>query len=215
MAQNDSESATSTALAATSAPPVPVEAEAVLEQNGRDIEEHVEVGLHPHEHKAGHAGILAALGIVFGDIGTSPIYTLGTAFKVGVIQPVPADILGFLSLIVWSLIIVVGIWYAIFIMRADNRGEGGIFALMALAHRARPELGTLIAVLGIIGASLFYGDAVITPAISVLSAVEGIAVSAPSLEPVVLPLAVVILAFLAGRGIRKDEALVKSLDRLR
>lgn len=153
-------------------------------------------------HGAGHVGVLAALGIVFGDIGTSPIYTLGTAFKVGVIQPVPADILGFLSLIIWSLIIVVGIWYAIFIMRADNRGEGGIFALMALAHRARPELGTLIAVLGIIGASLFYGDAVITPAISVLSAVEGIAVAAPALEHVVLPLAVVILTtlFAVQRG---------------
>jgi len=158
----------------------------------------------PPAHATGHAhaGLLAALGIVFGDIGTSPIYTLGTAFKVGVIQPVPGDILGFLSLIIWSLIIVVGIWYAIFIMRADNRGEGGIFALMALAHRARPELGTLIAVLGIIGASLFYGDAVITPAISVLSAVEGIAVAAPALEPIVLPLAVVILTtlFAVQRG---------------
>jgi KUP system potassium uptake protein len=155
-----------------------------------------------HSGHSGHAGILAALGVVFGDIGTSPIYTLGTAFKVGVIQPIPADILGFLSLIIWSLIIVVGIWYAIFIMRADNRGEGGIFALMALAHQSAPKYGTVIAVLGIIGASLFYGDAVITPAISVLSAVEGIAVFAPAFEPVVLPLAIVILTtlFAVQRG---------------
>ena len=155
-----------------------------------------------HGDHSGHAGVLAALGIVFGDIGTSPIYTLGTAFKVGVIQPIPSDILGFLSLIVWSLIIVVGIWYAIFIMRADNRGEGGIFALMALAHQSAPKYGTVIAVLGIVGASLFYGDAVITPAISVLSAVEGIAVFAPAFESVVLPLAIVILTtlFAVQRG---------------
>ncbi len=196
MAHNDQElpAKSSTPVVANGA--VPAEAEAVLEQSSKDIEEHVEVSLHPHAHAAGHAGILAALGIVFGDIGTSPIYTLSTAFKVGVIQPVEADVLGFLSLIIWSLVIVVGIWYAVFIMRADNRGEGGIFALMALAHRARPELGTLIAVLGIIGASLFYGDAVITPAISVLSAVEGVAVAAPALEPLVLPLAVIILTTL-------------------
>jgi len=200
MAHSDQEHPTSTA----SAPARVVEVEEASptgEDNGLDGDGHASAHpAHPAGH--GHSGLLAALGIVFGDIGTSPIYTLGTAFKVGVIQPVPADILGFLSLMIWSLIIVVGIWYAIFIMRADNRGEGGIFALMALAHRARPQLGTLVAVLGIIGASLFYGDAVITPAISVLSAVEGIAVSAPSLEPIVLPLAVVILTtlFAVQRG---------------
>ncbi len=80
--------------------------------------------------------------------------------------------LGFLSLAIWSLLIVVGVWYAAFIMRADNRGEGGIFALMALAHQSAPNMAGFIAVLGIIDASLFYGDAVITPAISVLSAIE-------------------------------------------
>lgn len=146
--------------------------------------------------KAHSAGTLAALGIVFGDIGTSPIYTLDTALKIGVIKPIEADILGFLSLCIWSLAIVVGIWYAIFIMRADNRGEGGIFALMALAHKSAPKLGTFIAVLGIIGAALFYGDAVITPAISVLSAVEGLSVAAPALDALVLPIAVVILTTL-------------------
>jgi KUP system potassium uptake protein len=179
----------------------PVE-ERVFRQTSPDLDQLQEVGLKPHAHAGGHAGMLAALGVVFGDIGTSPIYTLGTAFKVGVIQPVEADVLGFLSLIVWSLVIVVGIWYAVFIMRADNRGEGGIFALTALAHRASPKLGGVIAVLGIIGASLFYGDAVITPAISVLSAVEGLAVFEPLLDPVVLPLAIVILTtlFAVQRG---------------
>ncbi|MEJ1158230.1 potassium transporter Kup [Prosthecomicrobium sp. N25] len=147
----------------------------------------------PHGH---HAGALAALGIVFGDIGTSPIYTLDTALKIGVVAPVAPDVLGFLSLAIWSLVIVVGVWYAIFIMRADNRGEGGIFALMALAHKSAPAMGGFIAVLGIIGASLFYGDAVITPAISVLSAVEGLAVTAPALESLVLPAALVILTTL-------------------
>jgi len=140
--------------------------------------------------------MLAALGVVFGDIGTSPIYTLDTAFKAGVITPVPDQVIGFLSLIVWSLFVVVGVWYAALVMRADNHGEGGIFALMALAGRAAPAKAGLIAVAGVIGASLFYGDAVITPAISVLSAVEGLEVLAPSMESFVLPLAIVILTLL-------------------
>jgi KUP system potassium uptake protein len=178
------------------------EAEGVLRQTAPGLDQMPEVGLRPHVHATGHAGMIAALGIVFGDIGTSPIYTLGTAFKVGVIHPVEADVLGFLSLIVWSLVIVVGIWYAVFIMRADNHGEGGIFALMALAHRSTPKLGGLVIVLGIVGASLFYGDAVITPAVSVLSAVEGLAVFNPVLDPIVLPLAIVILTslFAVQRG---------------
>ncbi len=206
MAQNDEVHPTpipAAADAARAGEPATGDHEKVLDHHASlDVEHPEHVGLHPHAHASGHAGVLAALGIVFGDIGTSPIYTLGTAFKVGVIQPVPADILGFLSLIIWSLIIVVGIWYAVFIMRADNRGEGGIFALMALAHQSAPKLGTAIAVLGIIGASLFYGDAVITPAMSVLSAVEGIAVFAPAFEPVVLPLAIIILTtlFAVQRG---------------
>ncbi len=208
MAQNNEVPPTSAPDGAATAPTPPGDtvaappAPSVAAAGGAKGEGTDAASLHPHTHPAGHAGILAALGIVFGDIGTSPIYTLGTAFKVGVIQPIPSDILGFLSLIIWSLIIVVGIWYAIFIMRADNRGEGGIFALMALAHQSAPKLGTLIAVLGIIGASLFYGDAVITPAISVLSAVEGIAVFEPLFEPVVLPLAIVILTtlFAVQRG---------------
>ena len=148
------------------------------------------------QHVGFGAGLLAALGVVFGDIGTSPIYTLDTAFTIGVVKPEADQVLGFLSLIVWSLIVVVGIWYAIFIMRADNRGEGGIFALMALAVRTAPRRAGAIAVLGIVGASLFYGDAVITPAISVLSAVEGLEVMEPGLKAFVLPLAIVILTLL-------------------
>ena len=154
--------------------------------------------LAPHgtAHGLRQAGMLAALGVVFGDIGTSPIYTLDTAFKAGVISPVPDQVIGFLSLIVWSLVVVVGIWYATLVMRADNHGEGGIFALMALATRSAPAKAGSIAVAGVIGASLFYGDAVITPAISVLSAVEGLGVLAPSMESFVLPLAIVILTLL-------------------
>jgi len=143
-----------------------------------------------------HSGMLAALGVVFGDIGTSPIYTLDTAFKSNVIVPTPVEVEGFLSLIVWSLFVVVGIWYALLIMRADNHGEGGIFALTALATKAAPLAAGSIAVASVIGASLFYGDAVITPAISVLSAVEGLEVLAPSMETFVLPLAILILTIL-------------------
>jgi KUP system potassium uptake protein len=147
-------------------------------------------------HGAREAGMMAALGVVFGDIGTSPIYTLDTAFKSGVVSADPASVVGFLSLIVWSLFAVVGVWYAMLIMRADNHGEGGIFALMALAGRAAPARAAAIAVAGMLGAALFYGDAVITPAISVLSAVEGLEILAPSMESFVLPLALLILTML-------------------
>ena len=106
MAQNDQEQPV---ISSGAVAPAPAEGEAVLDQNAKDIEEHVEVGLHPHAHAAGHAGMLAALGVVFGDIGTSPIYTLDTAFKAGVLQPDPVQVEGFLSLIVWSLFFVVGV----------------------------------------------------------------------------------------------------------
>lgn len=197
MAQNDQEHPVDKPRAVAPAQPAGVvEGEAMLEQNAVDIEGHVEVGLHPHAHAGGHAGMLAALGVVFGDIGTSPIYTLDTAFKAGVLTPDPTQVEGFLSLIVWSLFFIVGVWYAIFIMRADNHGEGGIFALMALAAKAVPKFAGFVAVAGIIGASLFYGDAVITPAISVLSAVEGMEVIAPQLDTFVLPIAIIILTSL-------------------
>ncbi|WP_370051363.1 potassium transporter Kup [Corallococcus sp. AB011P] len=144
---------------------------------------------------------LSALGIVYGDIGTSPLYALRECFTgAHGVTPTPANVLGVLSLIVWSLIIVVSVKYIIFVMRADNRGEGGILALMALAmhrprgqsHRARPVLITL----GLFGAALIYGDGVITPAISVMSAVEGLSVATPVFQPYVIPISLVILLLL-------------------
>ncbi len=142
---------------------------------------------------------LGAIGVVYGDIGTSPLYTLQTALSHDGMHPSPESIYGVLSLIFWALIIVVSLKYVLFIMRADNKGEGGIMALMALALRGvggQPKLRWLLAIVGIFGASLFYGDGVITPAISVLSAVEGVKVAAPGLAHWVVPVTAVILFFL-------------------
>jgi KUP system potassium uptake protein len=136
---------------------------------------------------------LGAVGVVYGDIGTSPLYTLKEVFGEHGVPVTPANVLGALSLVFWSLIIVVSIKYVLFIMRADNNGEGGIMALLALAQRSArdvPYLRMGLIVLGLFGAALFYGDGVITPAISVLSAVEGLKVAAPGLEPWVLPITV-------------------------
>jgi KUP system potassium uptake protein len=130
---------------------------------------------------------LAALGVVYGDIGTSPLYAIKEVFG-GAHHPVPItpdNVLGILSLIFWSLMIVVSLKYVTFITRADNRGEGGIMALMALALRPTAPGSTrrrLIILLGLFGAALFYGDGVITPAISVLSAVEGLEVATPAFQ---------------------------------
>ena len=141
---------------------------------------------------------LAALGIVFGDIGTSPLYAFEQVFSNG-IHSVPvseANIYGVLSLFFWSLMMVVSLKYVFFMMRADNHGEGGIMALMALAMgqlaEDSPKRRTLL-ILGLIGASFFYGDGVITPAISVLSAVEGLELISPSLKEFVIPVALGIL----------------------
>ncbi|HYH23424.1 MAG TPA: potassium transporter Kup [Azospirillum sp.] len=140
---------------------------------------------------------LAATGVVYGDIGTSPLYTLRECFggEHG-LALTPDNILGIMSLVFWALILVVSIKYVTFVMRADNKGEGGILALLALATQSRPDasgrLGPLMA-LGVFGAALFYGDGMITPAISVLSAVEGLEVAQPALEQVVVPATLVIL----------------------
>jgi KUP system potassium uptake protein len=139
--------------------------------------------------------ILAALGVVFGDIGTSPLYALRECFDGPHAIPVtPGNVLGVLSLIVWSLVITVSIKYLLFVMRADNAGEGGILALVALVRRRTPsaQRAPLIA-LGLFGAALLYGDGMITPAISVLSAVEGLSIATHAFEPVIVPLTVVIL----------------------
>ena len=141
---------------------------------------------------------LGALGVVYGDIGTSPLYTLNTIFTAGVHPPAlnPENILGILSLIFWSLMIVVSFKYVAFIMQADNRGEGGIIALLALALSKMPEQGrtsSAILAMGLFGAALFYGDGVITPAISVISAVEGLQVASPVFKEMVVPITLVIL----------------------
>ncbi|SBT05793.1 potassium transporter [Candidatus Accumulibacter aalborgensis] len=155
----------------------------------------------PHGEKSGLAATsLAAMGVVFGDIGTSPLYTVKEVFRGHHPLAVNAEnVLGILSLVFWALTITVSLKYVVFIMRADNRGEGGIMALTALALRtanASPRTLWLISVLGIFGAALFYGDAVITPAMSVLSAVEGLEVATPLLKPYVLPITVAILIVL-------------------
>ena len=142
---------------------------------------------------------VGAIGVVYGDIGTSPLYTLQTTLSHDGMRPTPESIYGVLSLIFWAQILVVSLKYVVFIMRADNKGEGGIMALMALAQRSvreKPKVRWVLAILGIFGASLFYGDGVITPAISVLSAVEGVKVAAPGLERWVVPVTAVILFFL-------------------
>jgi KUP system potassium uptake protein len=135
---------------------------------------------------------LSALGIVFGDIGTSPLYTLKTVLALTGDRPDPSAILGVLSLVIWTLIVVVTIKYVSFAMRVDNDGEGGILALMALLGVKREQRPTIVAV-GLFGAALIYGDGAITPAISVLSAVEGLNIVTPTLQPYVLPIAVAIL----------------------
>jgi KUP system potassium uptake protein len=141
---------------------------------------------------------IGALGVVYGDIGTSPLYALKEAARAaangGAISS--ASILGVVSLILWALILIVSIKYALLILRADNRGEGGIVALLALLHARNAAPGTWRAqllVVGLVGAALLYGDGAITPAISVLSAIEGLKVDAPSLSPVVVPVTIVIL----------------------
>jgi KUP system potassium uptake protein len=137
---------------------------------------------------------LGALGVVYGDIGTSPLYAFRECFsKEHGLAPTPANILGILSLIFWSLVIVISIKYLLFVMRADNRGEGGILALMSLVRPRRSlRRGTLLG-LGLFGAALLYGDGMITPAITVLSAVEGLEVATHAFTPYILPICVVIL----------------------
>jgi len=157
-----------------------------------------------HEGKQGATrslGLLvAAVGVVYGDIGTSPLYTLKEVFTGGYGVPVNHDgVLGILSLILWSLLWVVSFKYVMFILRADNQGEGGTMALTALARRATaayPRLRTLMVICGLIGASLFYGDSMITPAVSVLSAVEGMGLAFDGIDHWVVPISLVVLVAL-------------------
>ena len=144
--------------------------------------------------KAKSWAAFGALGVVFGDLGTSPLYTLQTVVQAMGGQFTPQTALGVLSLIFWTLIVTISIKYCLFVMRADNRGEGGILALMSLigANGFTPGV-PLLTGMGLLGAALIYGDGVITPAISVLSALEGVNVVTESLKPYVMPMAVVIL----------------------
>jgi KUP system potassium uptake protein len=138
---------------------------------------------------------LAALGVVYGDIGTSTLYGLKQAVEAGG-TPTPETVVGIVSVILWSIILIVALKYAILILRADNHGEGGIVALLALLdarHAPRGSWRASLLIVGLIGAALLYGDGVITPAISVLSAVEGLKIDAPSLAPMVVPITVAIL----------------------
>ena len=154
------------------------------------------------EAPAAHAGfwslMVGSIGVVFGDIGTSPLYAFREAVH-GATHGGPATpviVLGVLSLILWALFIVVTVKYVLFLLRADNNGEGGTLSLMALGQRALGRQSWVLLALGVLGASMFIGDSMITPAISVLSAVEGLKLKAPALEPYVVPITIIILVAL-------------------
>ena len=158
--------------------------------------------------KAGLAGLaIAALGVVFGDIGTSPVYTFRECFNPEHgLSLSPENVVGVLSLIVWTLILVVACKYVLLMMRADNQGEGGILALLALGQEAAasPRTRNILVLVALGGAALLYGDSMITPAISILSAIEGIDVGTPALNPFVVPITVVVLCCCSSF---KDAAL--------
>ncbi len=142
---------------------------------------------------------LAALGVVYGDIGTSPLYALKEVFHAGHVPVTPDNILGVLSLIFWTMTVIVSLKYVLLILRADNNGEGGLIAMLALATQAvrdRPVLRDRLMVVGLFGTAIFYGDGVITPAVSVLSAVEGLEVVSPQLHSAVIPITLLVLTAL-------------------
>ena len=154
--------------------------------------------MHEKSEKQGLAALtLGAIGVVYGDIGTSPLYTMKEVFSPATGIPLDAaHVTGAVSVIFWGLMMVVTLKYVLLILRASNRGEGGIMALTALAVQAAgktPARRTALLLTGVLGAALFYGDSVITPAISVLSAVEGMEVITPVLKPYVLPISLGVL----------------------
>lgn len=162
-----------------------------------------EIPTEPDDVRHGPLGplALAALGVVFGDIGTSPLYSLHTVFSIehNAVAPTREDVLGVISMVLWAVTLVVSFKYVFLVMRADNDGEGGILALVALLrHRLgeRGAMGGRVLAMGVLGAALFYGDSVITPAISVMSAFEGLDVINPGFEGLVLPLSLVVLTTL-------------------
>ena len=142
---------------------------------------------------------LGAIGVVYGDIGTSVLYALKEVFNSGHVPFTPDNVYGILSLFFWTLTTIVSVKYVVLVLRADNNGEGGLVAMLALASQAvkgSPRLRSVLLLVGIFGTSLFYGDGVITPAISVLSAVEGLEVAFPGLDHLVVPITVAILVLL-------------------
>jgi len=175
----------------------------------------------PHgQPDAGHGGgtrsatallAIGALGVVYGDIGTNPLFAMREAFEAHHLPLNEANVLGLLSLMFWSLVLVISLKYLSFVMRADNEGEGGILALTALLAKPgeQPRRGRawVVVLMGLFGAALLYGDGVITPAISVLAAIEGTTVAAPDLEPLVVPLAIVVLVGLFTVQRRGTEAI--------
>ena len=171
-------------------PPVPPATPAATGSNGH------------HAPKGAAAGlVVGALGVVFGDIGTSPLYALRETFLHGTgLAPTPEHVLGVLSTLFWAVTLTVTIKYVVLIMRADNKGEGGVLALATLATRGlngkARNVRRAIVVLAVIGLALFYGDAIITPAVSVMSAVEGLSAAAPAFTPFVMPLSLIILVAL-------------------
>src|SRR6202012_138753 len=141
---------------------------------------------------------LGALGVVFGDIGTSPLYALQTVFSAdhGAVQAAEQDVFGVISLVFWSVTLIVSIEFVLFIMRADNDGEGGILALIAKVESTKLDSAKVkfgLIAIGMFGVALFYGDGMITPAISVLSAVEGVKVVEPSIHSIVVPVTIAII----------------------
>ena len=157
------------------------------------------------------AALLGVLGVVYGDIGTSPLYALRASLDHfnGYGGVAEGEVLGVLSLVFWALVLIVTVKYVALVMRADNRGEGGILALMALAQRVTrgARMRTVLGLIGIGGASLFFGDGVITPAISVLSAVEGLEVVSPTFKALVLPLSVAVIFVLFAVQARGTHAV--------
>ena len=142
---------------------------------------------------------LGAVGVVYGDIGTSPLYAFKEVFAHGHVPMNPENIYGVLSLMFWTLTVIVSLKYVLLILRADNNGEGGLIAMLALASVAvkdKPVLRQRLLVIGIFGTAIFFGDGVITPAISVLSAVEGLEVAAPALHAYIVPVTLVVLTAL-------------------
>src|SRR5260370_26729096 len=149
-------------------------------------------------HRPGSFFVLAlgSVGVVFGDIGTSPLYALQACLAHIKDGLTPGEVVGVVSLIIWALVVTVTAKYVLFLMKADNKGEGGILSLMALAQRALGKRTLFIFLLGVAGSALFCGDAIITPAISVLAALEGLKQVSPNLAPFVLPATIVILIVL-------------------